>query len=446
LRLFGLETKYFALKLGAAAVSLLTLPGVYLLGRDLFGRWVGLWATFFTAVASWPVATARVGLRFPFAPAATAWALFFLLRGLRKPRERDSFVLLGLWLGIGLHGYTAFRAMPLAVVICWGLYWLFCRRDPQFVWNALTAVLIALVVFIPLGRFALEHPENFWLRSLNRMADPAVSVSDHPLVILGQNLWDLALMFNWQGDNVWVNTVMGEPVLDPVLGGLFVLGLVIVLWRGLRLNDNLSVLLLIAGAVLLLPSALSLAYPIENPSVVRTGGAIPVVMTVAALPVGWGLAWGFSKWGMWRRGLLVASALLLSLAVIKVNYERYFETYREQYVQFALNTSEIAAVIQEFVQEGGDPANAWIIAWPHWIDTRGAGIELGDPTWNNVILDLADLDAHQERPRPRLYLFYPPDDQALQRLRTLFPSGRVQTHISEQQPRWSFISFYVPVD
>ena len=52
IRLFHLETKYLALKLGTAAVGLLMLPGVYLLGRDLFGRWVGLWATLFAAVAS----------------------------------------------------------------------------------------------------------------------------------------------------------------------------------------------------------------------------------------------------------------------------------------------------------------------------------------------------------------------------------------------------------
>lgn len=472
IRLFDLETRFFALKLGTAIVGLLMLPGIYLLGRELFDRWIGLWATLFAAVASWPVILSRIGLRFPFAPAVTAWSLLFLLRGLRDGRRND-FSLLGLSLGIGLHGYTAFRAMPLAVVVCWALALIIrpsslAIQPRPFLRNALLTVLIAVVVFIPLGRFSLEHPDDFWRRSVSRMVDPLQPTSDGPLATFGNNLWNLALMFHWQGDDVWVNTLAYAPVLDPLLGGLLILGLVVLLWRTLRLRDPLPPLLLIAGVILLLPSALSLAYPVENPSVVRAGGAIPVVMVIAALPVGLGWRHGLLalraqpqgerlslgdrvnvRLHNWRRLLLVTSALALAIAVIVVNYQRYFRDYWEQYQLNALNTTEIATAIRGFVESGGDASNAWIIAWPYWIDTRGVGIELGDPPWNNVILEAEELDEQASAAqgtidaRPRFYVLHPQDAGSLEQLHSLFPLGWPSTYISHYPGR-DFVMYYVP--
>jgi hypothetical protein len=472
IRLFDLPTKFFALKLGTAIVGTLMLPGVYLLGRELFDRRVGLWATLFAAVASWPVILSRVGLRFPFAPAVTAWSLLFLLRGLRDGRRND-FLLLGLTLGIGLQGYTAFRAMPLAVVVCWALALVIrpsslAIQPRSFLRNALLTVLIAVVVFIPLGRFSLEHPDDFWRRSFSRMADPIRPIPDSPLVTFGKNLLNLAAMFHWRGDDVWVNTLSYAPVLDPLLGGLLILGLVVLFWRTLRLRDPLSPLLLIAGVILLLPSALSLAFPVENPSVVRAGGAIPVVMVIAALPVGLGFQHGLSvlqeKPGPehrgpgftaqitlynWRHLLLATSALALTVAVTVVNYQRYFNDYREQYDLNALNTTEIAGAIRAFVESGGDASNAWIIAWPYWIDTRGVGIELGDPPWNNVVLEPEELDEQASAAEaavdapPRFYVLHPQDTGSLEQLQTLFPRGQSSLYVS-RYPGRDFVTYHVP--
>jgi hypothetical protein len=474
IRLFGLDTKFLALKLGTATVSLLTLPGVYLLGRDLFGRWVGLWATLFTAVASWPVILSRIGLRFPFAPAVTAWSLFFLFRGLRDGRRND-FVLLGLTLGIGLHGYTAFRAMPLAVAVCWCLVLVFrpkrlSARPSQLLRNAALTVLITVIVFIPLGRFSLEHPDDFWRRSVSRVVDPNHPTADNPFVTFVKNLRDLALMFHWQGDDVWVNTLSNRPMLDPLLGGLLILGLIIALWRGRR--DPIPPLLLISGFVLLLPSALSLAYPVENPSAVRTGGAIPVVMVVAALPVGLAMDWGLADLGengtrdphsrsetvrrdrvRWRSIILFTGALTLAVTVTVINLRRYYVDYWRQYERNAQNTTEIAAAIRGFVENGGSLTNAWIIAWPYWIDTRGVGIELGDPPWNNVILEPEELDeqaadvptdtSSSPESLPRFYVLHTKDVGSLDQLQRLFPQGSTKLVIA-RHPERSFITFYVP--
>ncbi len=92
-------------------------------------------------------------------------------------------------------------------------------------------------------------------------------------------------MFNIKGDMVAVNTIPGSPVLGLVTAALFVLGISYLIWRLIPHPDRRSLYILTTLFFLLLPSILSLAYPQENPSVVRTGGAIPWVMLVVALPL-----------------------------------------------------------------------------------------------------------------------------------------------------------------
>ncbi|MFQ6101714.1 MAG: glycosyltransferase family 39 protein [Anaerolineae bacterium] len=333
--LTGLPVGFYALKLGMAVAGLLTLPGVYLMARELYGRWVGLWAIFFAAVASWPVILNRLGLRCPLAPLASAWAFYFMLRGLRTG-QRNDFLLLGLTLGAGFYGYTAFGVVPLAVVLCWGVVWLRTRRSDlgrRLRWgNIALTVLSALLVFLPLGLFMLVRPFAFWKRSLWYLAYN--EIPGHPLLILLHNLKNLALMFHWRGDSVALSTLKYEPVLDPILGGMMILGLVVALARMVSRCDHLTLGLLVAGAVALLPSALSLSFPEENPSVMRTSSAIPVVFALTALPIG---AWTEGVARAWRRrwqwALVWAVAVVLAVGLVWVNGHRVFVSYVEGYLE-----------------------------------------------------------------------------------------------------------------
>jgi hypothetical protein len=363
--------------------------------------------------------------------------------------------------------------MPLAVLVCWAFVFLFqpsslAVRRSSLARNALLTALITVAVFIPLGRYSLEHPQDFWQRSFSRVADPDQQMPDGPFFALAKNLLNLGAAFHWEGDDVWVNTLTDAPFLDPLLGALLTLGLVIVIWRGARLRDPIPPLLLVAGVILLLPSAFSLAYPAENPSAVRAGGAIPAVMVIAALPISLAIErHRRARAERWHpivdrqavlqngRAVLVGMcALALGIAVTVVNYRLYFVDYWDQYLQVAQNTTEVASAIHGFVESGGDPANAWIIAWPYWIDTRGVGIEMGDPPWNNVILAPEELDAHVDPPDhvpahisdgqlPRFYVLHPEDTRSLQQLHSLFPDGWSSLYFSERPGR-SFVLFYVP--
>ena len=126
---------FTSLKIGTVLAGLLTLPFIYLLGKELGNRQIGLLAMVFAGIAYWPNIISRFGLRFPFYPFFAAPTLYYLIRGLRT-RNRNDFILTGLWLGVGLHGYTPFRIMPFVVVAAIGLYLLHrqargrgCRRS-----------------------------------------------------------------------------------------------------------------------------------------------------------------------------------------------------------------------------------------------------------------------------------------------------------------------------
>ena len=160
-----------SLKIGTVLCGLLTLPFIYGIGKEAGGRRAALFALLLAGVAYWPNVISRVGLRFTLYAFFTAPTLYYLLRGLRT-RSRNDFLLAGLFLGLGLHGYSPFRIVPLVVVMAVLLYVLHAQskgvRRQAFWWLAALA-LVSVVVFLPLLRFSIQDPELFSYRAMTRL-------------------------------------------------------------------------------------------------------------------------------------------------------------------------------------------------------------------------------------------------------------------------------------
>ena len=116
IKIFNTGISFISLKLGTAFLGFITLPFIYLLGKQLFNKWVGLLAFLFAGIAYWPNVISRVGLRFPLYPLFTAIPLYFLFKGLKEKRF-NMLLLAGLSLGLGLHGYSPIRIVPILVAI-----------------------------------------------------------------------------------------------------------------------------------------------------------------------------------------------------------------------------------------------------------------------------------------------------------------------------------------
>jgi hypothetical protein len=202
--------------------------------------------------------------------------------------------------------------------------------------------------------------------------------------------------------------------------------------------------LLVALLILMLPSLLSIAFPGENPSVVRAGGDTPVVSLIVAAPIflmakrmsqAWPAAAG-------RRLAGVVLLVVMTLAV-KANYDLYFVTYAAQYRQSSINSSEMASVIKGFVGSVGTRDNVYIKSWPHWVDTRLVAFAIGDPDWNNVLMTPDDISRHTPRPGNKLYILHKDDREGVQRLQQRFPEGQLREQPSAT-PGKQFLVFFVP--
>jgi hypothetical protein len=243
---------------------------------------------------------------------------------------------------------------------------------------------------------------------------------------------------------VWVNTIPGEPLLDFITGALFIGGAAFLLARLVLRRDWVAGGLLLAIPVLLLPSTLSLAFPEENPSAVRAGGAIPVVYVISAYPLWLLLGWLRQTW-LGARGRWGRAALMLGLAalVVGVNHGLYFGEYPRQFLGAAQNASEIGEVVRGYAQSFGSFDRAYMCLHPHWADTRAVGIYAGQVGWEQVLP--ADQFANLAGdPRPLLVVVNPRSQECVDALPAAFPTGSFQVHRSARGPDKDFWTFFVP--
>ena len=445
IKLFGLDVSFFSLKLGTVLTGLVTLYYSYRLGGLLGNRWVALYALIFVGVAYWPNVISRIALRFPLYPLFVAPLMFHLIRGLRE-NARNDFLWAGIWLGIGLNGYTSSRIVPLLVVVAVVLYVLHRQSKGlrmQAVLSLMLVAFMALLVCLPLLRYFMENPNSVMSRSLTRISSQEVLIQGSPVLIFLDNMWAALTMFFYNNGSIWVHSIPFRPALDVVMAALFFLGIALLLARYIKHRSWEDIFLLLSIPILLLPSALSIAFPAENPSLNRTAGAYVPVLVIAAL----GLEAVLS--GLARRlprssGRTFAAlvGVLLIVWTIGNNYNLFFKQYADNYRASAWNTREIGEVARDFASLAGTYDTYYVVGFPHWIDSRQVAIFAGHIERDPAILP-EQIPQTAADPRMKMYLVKPEDITSLDALRNLYPQGRAEFHRSPQAGK-DFVTFLVP--
>lgn len=434
--LFGTGLSFLSLKIGTALIGLFSLPYIYLLGKEIGGKRVALFALILAGVAYWPNTISRVGLRFPLYMAFAAPMLYYLVLGLRT-QKRNYFILAGLFLGLGLHGYSPFRFVPFLVIATVVIYLIHKQavgRRKQVLILSGILVLTSVLVFLPLGRYAMEHPSMFSERALSRLTEegllPATErCPENPnktmasVCIFAENTYKSMMMFFWDNGNIWVHSIPGRPALDIAAAILFGIGYIFLFVRYLRERRWQDLFLLVSVPLLMMPSILSITFPGENPSLNRTSATAVTVFVIAGIALD-GLYMSFrgERSGVLRRVIAIAVVLVFLGLSSSQSYDLMFSKFDMQFRAGSWNTSDIGKVVKAFMAEGNSPNNAWVVPYPYWVDTRLAGIQSGLPT-KDFALDRDRLPETLTVPGTKLFIVKDEDVDTLTMLRQLYPTG-----------------------
>lgn len=270
----------WGIRLAAAICGLLTLLFTYLWIRRAFNQRTALLASALLAINFWPLFLSRVGLRAASVPMMVSLVVWLYFRGSQAPEARSQpkrryapFVFAGAALGLALYTYPAARTLPVVFFLFWILDSVFSRRINKPV---LSTLLIALIVFAPLGYTLATLPEaDTRLQQLGGPVQAALSGNFEP--VLRYTRATLGL-FTFGGDPIARYNVPGRPVFDPITGLLFYLGLALAIRKWRKPQYLFALIWLPIG---LLPSMLSDAAP----SFLRASASLPVTFLFPALAV-----------------------------------------------------------------------------------------------------------------------------------------------------------------
>lgn len=344
-RLFG--PSLWSLRTVAVACGLGSLILSYLLMRELFGRGVALLTLAGLSLSFWHIFNSRVGLE-PITLPLLEVASFYLFWLGFKRGSALILLLAGLLLGVSTYTYHSSPLVPLTLLLFLPYLLLFHRKRLRTNrWGLALMLLVAFLVFAPLGHYVLTRPQtsaarvrdlSYHLYAL-RDGDPGPVLKDM-VAILG--------MFGVRGDPEWRYNVAGRPVFDPLMALLFYAGVLLCI-RQFREAEYAFLLLWLP--VNLLASAVT---P-PSPSFLRAVGAITAVYAMPAITLM--ALWRYvdRRWGSKGLKLLaIGISALLAVNALSTYYDYFLIWARNEEVReiYRADLAEVARYLDRQEETG----------------------------------------------------------------------------------------------
>ncbi|MFN2269998.1 MAG: ArnT family glycosyltransferase [Anaerolineae bacterium] len=326
-----------AIYVTSAVVGILTIPVVYLVADEMFSaekgplaRWGGLLAALIVAISYWHLNWSRLGMRVILVPLFTSLVVYFLWRGLHRG-SRWAFALGGFFLGFGLYTYQAARIIPALALFCFVCVWWarrsFSRQDlPDLV----LVVVVALIVFAPLGYYFLTNPGSASQRiEQTLVVDPSQNLGTQVRALFNQAA-RVVLVFGVEGDQDPRVAFARRPGLNSFLAAAFLLGLGVSLWR---IKKPVYPVLLVWLLLMSAPALLAQYGAVTK----RALGAFPAVAMLIVIglivPCAAIRRWVAQRWVSWSRPLSVALAIIVGTGLVYTA----IATYRDYFLIWGQN-------------------------------------------------------------------------------------------------------------
>jgi hypothetical protein len=268
-RVFGQTAE--ALRISSALIGALTVPTLYLVGKKMFNSRAGLLAALSLATLHLHMHFSRIGLNNIWDGLWYVIVIGALWIGW-KHEDRRAFMLAGLGLGLSQYFYPTSRALFIILLISIAIAFIFNRQKlHRALPHILVMLLIALVVFLPLGLYYAKFPREY-LAPLARVSLFGDALNNQ---IKGTGLpaWRILVTQISTALQAYTFTPIRSyykpeiPILQPLAASFFYIGLILLVFR---YRDERLALLVLWLSIIGLISGLSDTPPAAQRYVAAT--------------------------------------------------------------------------------------------------------------------------------------------------------------------------------
>lgn len=228
---------YLAGRIVSVYFSILLIAAMFTWVRHAFDSTTALITAAGLAVGFWPVMSGRQALRSTLLPTFFVLAVIFFWFGFQEVQNRQfnsslknsrpflKFTVAGLFLGLTIYSYIPARGLwvifPALLV-----YLLIVNRVlfRKIFWPTCLMLLVMLAFSVPLLAYLAANPTSE-LR-IQQLANPLVTAADGNWLLLANNIQQGLSLFFLKGDSAWRYNIAGKPLLGPLMGLLFLIGLI----------------------------------------------------------------------------------------------------------------------------------------------------------------------------------------------------------------------------
>ncbi len=421
------------LRLPAALVGTATVPILYLLARDLWGRRTALLGASFLATYDYHIHYSRLGANNVWDPLFVVLTVWALDRALTREQGRTrSALAAGMAMGLGAYFYTGARLLPVLVAIYAAFVWFQKRKELRSPALYLGLVVLAfLIVAGPMLGYALAHPDE-WNARLNQVGilqsgwlekEPELTGKSTATILAEQFLRAAGAFHVFPDRTVWYGAE--RPLLGFMAGAFAVLGMA---WAVAHWRDRRYFLVLIWFWSVIISGGMLTESP---PSSQRLVIAIPAV----ALLVAFGLLESVRllcrlvrygcRWENLALGVLIA---LLAVSSVRFYFVEFSPSRR-----YGSENGETATMVGHFLRGQdrgtqvywfGAPRIYWSFGSMTFLAPQVIGRDVVDPL--RAPPEFANEAAAAAAGREVLFVFLPERVEDLYWVQQAFPDGQVE--------------------
>lgn len=328
-KIFGVTN--FALRLPSAIFGILSILVFFILLKNVLKEggkpYFSFLGAFILTTSRWFINFSRFSFEATFLLFIELLSLLFILLFIKK-RDNLFLFLSAIFAGLSFLSYT-----PGRIFFLLPLTYLFIKKI-NFK-KIFYFILTFLIISAPLIFYLLVHKDMRVTKISVFSQNVSVPLK---LSLISSNIQKTALMFNISGDLNGRHNFPGKSALNPILGILFILGIIL---AGRNIHDYRNKIFLFYFLISIFPTLIT--QPIDNPNMLRTFTVLPsaiyfIVYSIKNIAE--------YKFNFNKKTIYLLIAVLISLSSI---YE--LNTYFKYQSRVFRNAFEVKCPIEEVINK-----------------------------------------------------------------------------------------------